>query len=150
MSTQLDLNLIASSQDGAAKETRWREIVADWMTTGADCSVRSFASLARALPAGFCLRTSLECSPSTSAETSVPASGRWGNSGMLWDGVCLTLNTSEFDSGASACSLSDVLETQDVPQKYYLSPKACAGILRRAAKRGKVLPAILDRALRNA
>jgi hypothetical protein len=44
--------------------------------------------------------------------------------------------------------LSDVLEaTGTVPQKFYLSPRACAGILRRADKRGKELPAALREAL---
>jgi DNA (cytosine-5)-methyltransferase 1 len=33
-------------------------------------------------------------------------------------------------------------------QKYYLSEKACLGILRRAERRGKVLPPMLDQALR--
>jgi hypothetical protein len=45
------------------------------------------------------------------------------------------------------CSLSDILETGAVPQRYYLSPKACSGILRRAAKRGKELPPQLAAAL---
>lgn len=36
-----------------------------------------------------------------------------------------------------------------MPQRYYLSPKACAGILRRAEKRGKALPAALAAALRS-
>jgi len=35
------------------------------------------------------------------------------------------------------CSLSDILETGDLPQRFFLSAKACAGILRRAEKRGK-------------
>jgi hypothetical protein len=52
----------------------------------------------------------------------------------------LTLNTSEFPSDGAASSLSDILETGDVPQRFYLSQKACAGILRRAKKRGKDLP----------
>jgi hypothetical protein len=43
--------------------------------------------------------------------------------------------------------LSDVLETSDVPQRFFLSPIACAGILRRAAKRGKTLPTMLATAL---
>jgi hypothetical protein len=59
----------------------------------------------------------------------------------------LTLNTSVFHSAASACLLLGVLEVHDVPQKYFLSPKACAGILRRADKRGRVLPGALSRAL---
>jgi len=48
------------------------------------------------------------------------------------------------------CSLSDVLETGDVPPRYYLSAKACQGILRRAEKRGKVLPQMLRLALQAA
>ncbi len=34
-----------------------------------------------------------------------------------------------------------------MPEKYFLSPKACEGILRRANKRGKKLPEILQKAL---
>ncbi|KRB22946.1 hypothetical protein ASE05_16055 [Mesorhizobium sp. Root172] len=69
-------------------------------------------------------------------------------------GECLTLNLSEWtgmgglslkDEGV--CSLSDILETGDVPQRYFLSPKACKGILRRAEKRGKELPSQLRHAL---
>ena len=61
-----------------------------------------------------------------------------------------TLSTSDWPSAASVCSLSDVLEeTSRVPQRYYLSPKACAGILRRAEKRGKALPTALAAALRS-
>jgi hypothetical protein len=59
-----------------------------------------------------------------------------------WTGLDrLSLN----DDGV--CSLSDILETGDVPQRYYLSAKACKGILRRADKRGKELPPQLARAL---
>jgi hypothetical protein len=67
---------------------------------------------------------------------------------------CLTLNTPEwatsptlFHSAAVVCSLSDILETGDVPQRYYLTPRACAGILRRAERRGKELPVQLRVAL---
>jgi hypothetical protein len=58
-----------------------------------------------------------------------------------------TLNTSEWPSDAAVCSLSDTLETGDVPQRFYLSAKACQGILRRAEKRGKKLPPLLHQAL---
>ena len=34
-----------------------------------------------------------------------------------------------------------------VPEKYYLSPKACQGILRRASVRGRELPEVLRKAL---
>jgi len=43
--------------------------------------------------------------------------------------------------------LSQVLEQGSIPAKYYLSAKACAGILRRAEKRGKALPTMLLQAL---
>jgi hypothetical protein len=67
---------------------------------------------------------------------------------------CWTLNTPEwatsptlFHSAAVVCSLSDILETGAVPQRYYLTAKACAGILRRAERRGKDLPVQLRHAL---
>jgi hypothetical protein len=52
----------------------------------------------------------------------------------------LTLNTPEYHSGAVGSLLSDVLETGEVPQRFFLSATACRGILRRAKKRGKSLP----------
>lgn len=55
-------------------------------------------------------------------------------------GACLTLATSESPNGAVACSLSSILETGPHLRRYSLSPKACAGILRRAARRGRELP----------
>jgi len=62
-------------------------------------------------------------------------------------GPFLTRNGSEWRSGAVACSLSSILETVSIPQRYYLSQTACAGILRRAEKRGKALPQMLHQAL---
>ncbi len=61
-------------------------------------------------------------------------------------GVASTPNFSVWHNLANGCSLSQVLETS-VSTKYYLSSRACAGILRRAEKRGKELPALLKRAL---
>jgi hypothetical protein len=66
-----------------------------------------------------------------------------------------TLNTCEWTatgapspSDGTVCSLSDVLEIGEVPQRYFLSAKACAGILRRAEARGRVLPPHLHAALK--
>lgn len=80
----------------------------------------------------------------------MPYSGRWGNSGMGSPTAFWTLSGGEFPSDAVVSSLSDVLETGDVPLKYYLSPKACRGILRRAEKRGRALPPSLQTALERA
>jgi hypothetical protein len=44
-------------------------------------------------------------------------------------------------------NLSNVLESGSVHQRYFLSEKACSGILRRAASRGKELPQALKQAL---
>lgn len=62
-------------------------------------------------------------------------------------GESLTLNTSDSPSGASACSLLQVLEPGSIPQKYFLSARACAGVLKRAARIGKELPEVLRIAL---
>jgi hypothetical protein len=62
-------------------------------------------------------------------------------------GGLLTHNISPWPNDAAVCSLSRVLERGSIPQKYYLSARACAGILRRAEKRGKKLPALLHQAL---
>src|SRR3990167_2393207 len=81
--------------------------------------------------------------------TWVPSSGRFLNSGMGGPTGYWTLNTSEFPKDAAVCSLSDVLEDErEIAPRYYLSPKACSGILRRAEKRGKTLPPALEAALR--
>jgi hypothetical protein len=62
-------------------------------------------------------------------------------------GECLTLSLPEYHSAAVASSLSDILVTTDVPQRYFLSVTACKGILCRAVKRGKLLPEQLRKAL---
>ena len=79
-----------------------------------------------------------------------PSSQRWGSWGTGGPIGCWTHNGSEWPSAVDVCSLSDVLETSPVPQRFFLSPKACSGILRRAEKRGKALPEALAVALRTA
>ncbi len=59
---------------------------------------------------------------------------------------CSTLNTGVSPREGSACFLSQIL-MEKVPRKYYLSRKACRGILRRARGRGKPLPPLLKAAL---
>lgn len=57
-----------------------------------------------------------------------------------------TRSFGESPRDAAVCFLSRILEG-DVPAKYYLSPKACQGILRRSKERGKELPEPLTAAL---
>ena len=55
-------------------------------------------------------------------------------------------NTGEYPRDAFESSLSQILQEQAHP-KYYLSAKACLGILRRADRRGKTITPILRQAL---
>ena len=64
----------------------------------------------------------------------------------LWLGDSLTLNIGESPKEESVSLLSQILEV-NVPEKYYLSERACQGILTRASRRGKKLPDLLQMAL---
>ena len=75
--------------------------------------------------------------------TLVVSLGRSENS----HGVFSTLNTSAWPNGAAVCLLSGVLETGPIHARFFLSAKACSGILRRSARRGRALPPALRRAL---
>ena len=63
-----------------------------------------------------------------------------------WRGDALTLNTGVSPREEKESSLSQILQ-DDPPDKYYLTRKACLGILRRAFERGKELPRKLNQAL---
>lgn len=72
--------------------------------------------------------------------------------GSYWEmdiaslGKYTTLNTGESPSAVRESTLSQILQL-NAPEKYFLSPQACAGIIRRAEKRGKTLPDMLRAAL---
>ena len=116
-------------------------------------------------------KTSQERSQATKEKTSEPSSkrsapsvrktlmcldlrpGMGGNLlGAYWEmdtvlpGESMTLNTGESPNVVRESTLSQILDL-NAPAKYSLSPKACAGIIRRAASRGKELPSMLREAL---
>ncbi len=139
----------ASRSQSQVSERDWMMSVATWRS--------NFAALLAALaPAGSSGRTSPVCSAWTAGELSPPSSEGWQNAGMVSPTECWTLSLSEWTgldglslNDAGVCSLSDILEeTGSVPPQYYLSARACRGILRRAEKRGKELPPLLQRALK--
>ena len=89
----------------------------------------------------------------------MPSTGecRKDENGLLWLPIStdsqpvtlyLTLNTGEQPREANPTKLSDILEP-GADKRYYLSSKACQGILNRAEKRGKELPEVLKQALEN-
>ena len=96
---------------------------------------------------GLCGKMFPVCCPLTEEGILLPSSQRWGTWGMGGHTECWTLNGSEFPKEGKESLLSDILETGILPQRFYLSQKACAGILRRAKKRGKELPELLKIAL---
>ena len=61
-------------------------------------------------------------------------------------GVSMTLNTGESPNAVRESTLSQILDLS-APEKYSLSARACAGIIRRAKRRGKELPPMLLDAL---
>ena len=64
-----------------------------------------------------------------------------------WRGESLILNTGPAPrSGAAGSTLWSILEAQP-HQRYFLTRKACQGIIRRASERGKPLPPQLQQAL---
>ena len=119
----------------------------DWQIRVATSCLPLVPLLQSIAPAGWYGRTSPASCRVTEGGILEPSSGCWGNSGMGSPTEFLTLSTLEFHSAAAVCSLSDILETGDVPQRYFLSATACRGILRRAANRGKSLPPSLAAAL---
>ena len=71
-----------------------------------------------------------------------------GNTGEQPSMLMEECGCEELPSGVSVSRLSQILE-DSAPPKYYLSAKACAGILNRANRRGKALPPELKTALEN-
>lgn len=64
-------------------------------------------------------------------------------------GKSWTLNGREYLNEERESTLSQILEV-NAPEKYYLSSRACQGILRRAERRGKELPPMLKEAFEEA
>jgi len=128
----------------------------DWMIRVVNSCLPLVPLLQGIGPAGWYGRTSPAFCHQTEDGTLVPSSGSWASSGMGSPTGFLTLSMCEWTatgvpspSDGSVCSLLDVLETGEVPPRYFLSAKACAGILRRAEKRGKTLPPQLLTALQS-
>lgn len=123
------------------------DAVKDWMESEAGYGLSSYELLRELNRNGLLLKTSLACYPQMKNATLPLFFKGWQKAGIGGPTGFLTLNIGEFHSAAGVCSLSQVLETGEVPSKYYLSPKAARGILRRAEKRGRELPELLRQAL---
>lgn len=134
------------AEDFRARTCQWLVPALVWLESEAGYGLASEGLLASFDRLLLSSRMSPACYPLPKDGTLPSSFQGWKSSGMAWRGALLTLNTSVWPKDASVCSLSEVLETS-VARKYFLSPKAAAGILRRAEKRGKELPPQLKAAL---
>ena len=135
------------SEEHLAKISASPESAPEWPESVDHWPSRISIWLMRCHRAGLLGKTFPVSFPAMKEKTSRSSSTHWANSGMGGPTECWTLNTSEFPSAAGESCLSDILETGDLPLRYFLSQAACAGILRRADKRGRTLPVPLMRAL---
>ena len=146
--------LIYSLAERPVNPSRFPDSARGWMIRAVICRCTILDWLTENGPAGWYGKTLPGFCRRNAAGILVPSSAGWSNAGTGSLTEFLTLNMSEHATSdglslndADVCSLSDILETGDLPRPYYLTPKACAGILRRAADRGKDLPAKLFQAL---
>lgn len=141
----------SSQADSPAKTSQSRDDAEDSQAPDPACSSSSQGSPMSLFGQedGSSLRTSPAFSLPTADGTWESWSQRWPTSGFLTSPTEFwTADTSECPNGGGASSsLPDVLEA-DVHPRFSLSPKAAAGILRRAEKRGRELPPALAKALR--
>ena len=148
--------LMFSAEEPHANHSALQDFVRDLMIHAETSCSPILPSLHAIAPVGWFGRTCPASCPATEDGILVPSSGAWASSGMGSPTECLTLSSPEHatfpercPSDGDVCSLSDILETGDVPQRYFLTARACRGILRRAEKRGKALPSALHQALQS-
>lgn len=139
--------LTASRRASHAKMSRSRDKEEDLPESVLGCFTSLRESCKNFDPLGSFSRMFPDFSVQTKDETLQKSSAfSWSSAGMGFRGVCLTADISTWPNDAKECSLSAVLESH-VPQRFFLSPRAARGILRRAHKRGRILPFHLQGAL---
>ena len=142
------MNLTLFAEEPPVSLSQSQDSEKEWLTLVATSPLPFLRLLTDTGPHGWFGRTCPASCHRTEEGILVPFSGAWSNSGMASPTESLTLSTSEWPSDAVVCSLSDTLETGDLPQRFFLSATACQGILRRAERRGKTLPLRLAHALK--
>lgn len=132
---------ISGSEDSRAKtlaSLEWvREADSEASSLVSSTTLRSL--LKRVAPKLLSSKTLRHSSLPMTDEISQSSYGRWPTSGMVSHGEFLTVDTSASPKAALESSLSDLLEGQTPPDRYFLSPNAATGILRRADRMGRNL-----------
>ena len=153
--------------DFPVKTSALPESARDWLESGLDCTSSSIALLQAFTQDGWYSKTSPAFCPPLAGKTllssleGLPDSfltflmkagemqdSSGGQSIQSLTGFSMR-SFSEWPNDAAVCSLLAILETDALP-RYFLSAKACQGILRRAERRGRELPEALRMALSEA
>lgn len=146
---QMSLFPMSGLEDSPAKMSRLRGWLRDQGLRGSNLGsfMNLLDSLKKVAPEFLSSRTFQVSVQAMEGGTSKSLFKHWPNSGMAWDGVFLTADTLESPNHASESTLSDVIETGKVPQRYFLSPNAAAGMIRRTDQMGRKLFPPLRRSL---
>ena len=141
-------------EEPPASRSRLRDLGKDLEKIEGTSPLNLFALLKDYILHGYFGKTLLGFCPRKEDGTLEPSSEGWRNAGMGSPTGFLTLNTSELndfqgqspkDEGVS--SLWDILETGEIPPRFFLTEKHCQGIINRAENKGKRLPEALRTAL---
>ena len=121
---QMSLFPTFGEADFRVRTSHWREWASAQGLKGPDLDSFStlLDSLVKDAPELFYSKTFMVSCIPTRVETSKPSFELWPSSGILSDGVCLTAKTLESPNRVNASTLSGVIETGRVPQKYFLKP----------------------------
>lgn len=146
---QMFLDRMFGLEDSHARMSQWHEWGRVLGLEGSDLDsfMNTLASLNPVCPEFLSSKTFRACSLAMEGEISKSLFERWPSSGMAWDGVCLTAATSESPNHVKESTLLDVIETDEVPERYFLSPNAAVGMLRRADRMERSLFPPLRKAL---
>ena len=136
---ELDGQLTWSDLDTWSGKMFQEPLVPTGEKTSKQSSRKSQGSQNQTLPMCLCLRRG-------SGQSLGAYTMRWEDGALLGDFTMLS--TGEYPKEENVSRLSQILVDSVLP-KYYLSAKACQGILNRAERRGKELPAELKEALEN-
>src|SRR5690625_1811322 len=118
-----------SAAESRAKLFQLLETAGDSMTLEELSSLTSYVSPISSDHNIYSLKTSVDSLVMAKGIRSRPSSEPWMTSGMMSNGICLTLRTSESPKIGRGPSLSDILEDQ-VDEKYFLSAERAETLLK--------------------
>jgi len=143
-----------SAGDSHAKISAWQASGQDSQETEACSPLSTSGSQSLFSPVGYSWKTYQGCCQAIVEETWPDSSTKWGPLAMGGPTGLSMLDTSAYRSAGGESSsvpvepiLQMILERQP-DSRYELSGKAAAGILRRAGRRGRKLPPMLEEALK--